>query len=401
MVLGKKRRWGGSVVGHEVKNRESEEVNAQIMRDYFNDPPLYGEEHFRRRFRMRKSLFLRIVEDVTVRNKYFKQKRNAAKKKGFTPIHECLVALRMLAYGGVADALDDTYKMAETTVLKTLMQFVHTVIDVYEKEYLRPPRAHELEVILKQNEARGFPSMVGSIDCMHWEWKNCPTALAGMYKGHKSKPTVILEAMATQDLRIWHAFFGLPGSHNDINVLHRSPVFDDLANGRTPEVEYWINVNPYNMGYYLADGIYPAWATLVKTISAPVNMRQKIFAAAQESCRKDVERAFGVLQTKFKIIHNPARLWNPIDLNAIMRACVILHNMVIEDERNIYNNPCDTNGFKGPEAPAILENRDVPQINELIDAYNCIKNKETNSQLQHDLVEHLWSHFGASTGPFG
>ena len=49
MVLGKKRRWGGSVVGHEVKNREREEVNAQILRDYFNDPPLYGEEHFRRR----------------------------------------------------------------------------------------------------------------------------------------------------------------------------------------------------------------------------------------------------------------------------------------------------------------------------------------------------------------
>jgi hypothetical protein len=219
-------------------------------------------------------------------------------------------------------------------------------------------------------------------------------------KGHKSKPTIILKAVATQDLRIWHAFFGLPGSHNDINVLHRSPVFDDLANGRTPEVEYWINGNPYNMGYYLADGIYPDWATLVKTISAPVSMKHKIFAAAQESCRKDVERTFGVLQTKFKIIRNPTRLWNPRQLNAIMRACVILHNMVIEDERNTYPNPCDTRGFEGPEDPAILENRDVPEISELIDAYNCIKSKETNGQLQHDLVEHLWSHFGASTGPF-
>jgi hypothetical protein len=47
MVVGKKR-WGGSVIGHKVKNCEREEVNAQIMRDYFNDPPLYGEEYFRR-----------------------------------------------------------------------------------------------------------------------------------------------------------------------------------------------------------------------------------------------------------------------------------------------------------------------------------------------------------------
>ena len=35
------------------------------------------------RFRMSKSLFLRIVNDLTARNKYFKQKRNAAWKQGF------------------------------------------------------------------------------------------------------------------------------------------------------------------------------------------------------------------------------------------------------------------------------------------------------------------------------
>ena len=116
---------------------------------------------------------------------------------------------------------------------------------MYGKEYLRPPRARELEAILRQNEARGFPGMIGSIDCMHWEWENCPTSWAGQYKqGHKGKPTVILEAVATQDLRIWHAFFGLPWSHNDINVLHRSHVFNDLATGKTPEVEFWVMAIP-------------------------------------------------------------------------------------------------------------------------------------------------------------
>jgi hypothetical protein len=58
------------------------------------------------------------------------------------------------------------------------------------------------------------------------------------------------------------------------------------------------------MGYYLADKIYPNWATLVKTISAPVSLKHQVFVGTQESCRKDVERAFGVLQAKFKIIQN-------------------------------------------------------------------------------------------------
>jgi hypothetical protein len=42
-----------------------------------------------------------------------------------------------------------------------------------------------------------FLGMLGSIDCMHGEWFNCTTTLQGMYKGHKGKPTQILEAVAT------------------------------------------------------------------------------------------------------------------------------------------------------------------------------------------------------------
>jgi hypothetical protein len=51
--------------------------------------------------------------------------------------------------------------------------------------------------------AHGFPGMLGSIDFMHWEWKNCPVALQGQYRrGDHNKPTIILEAFAIQDLWI-------------------------------------------------------------------------------------------------------------------------------------------------------------------------------------------------------
>jgi len=43
-----------------------------------------------------------------------------------------------------------------------------------------------------------------------------------MYTGHCCEPTIILEAVASQELWIWHVFFGMPGSLNDINVLDRS-----------------------------------------------------------------------------------------------------------------------------------------------------------------------------------
>ena len=63
--------------------------------------------------------------------------------------------------------------------------------------------------------------------------------------------------------------FGLPGSNNDINVLALSYVFNELAEGCTLAIHYSINGHDYTMGYYLADGIYPKWAMLVKTIPSP------------------------------------------------------------------------------------------------------------------------------------
>jgi hypothetical protein len=124
--------------------------------------------------------------------------------------------------------------MSSTLILMTLKHFVQAVVQLFGPHYLRVPNHQDVELLLQEGERRGFPGMLGSIDCMHWEWKNCPIGWQGEHRGHIHKPTIILEAVAGPDLWIWHAFFGLPGSLNDINVLHRSPVFDDLASGNAP-----------------------------------------------------------------------------------------------------------------------------------------------------------------------
>jgi hypothetical protein len=90
----------------------------------------------------------------------------------------------------------------------------------------------------------------------------------------------------------------MPGTNNDVNVLHRSPVFDPMTSSRMPPVHYTINGNAYNFGYYPADGIYPNWPTFVKAIRHPYEQKKVYFTQMQESCRKDIERAFGVLQAK-------------------------------------------------------------------------------------------------------
>jgi len=227
---------------------------------------------------------------------------------------------------------------------------------------------------------------------MHWEWKNCPASWKASFQKKLYKvPTIILEAVASYDLWIWHAFFGLPGSLNDINVLDRSPVFQELYEDRAPKCEYVVNGHEYKIGYYLSDGIYPKWATFVKTIPLPQGQKKKLFAERQESVRKDVERAFGVLQARFAIVRGPARLMDEEEIGVIMRACVILHNMIVEDERDNYELAFDYDVVEGTAPEPIVNHDHHPCYETYFQRSKEIRDPDVHAALQADLIEEIWN----------
>uniref|UniRef100_A0A0D3BVT9 DDE Tnp4 domain-containing protein n=1 Tax=Brassica oleracea var. oleracea TaxID=109376 RepID=A0A0D3BVT9_BRAOL len=277
----------------------------------------------------------------------------------------------------------------------------HGIINIFGDEYLRRPTPEDIQRLLDIGEIRRFSGMLGSIDCMHWEWKNCPTAWKGQYTRGSGKPTIVLEAVASQDLWIWHAFFGPPGTLNDINILDRLPVFDDILQGRAPKVKYNVNRHEYHLAYYLTDGIYPKWATFVQSIPLPQGPKASLFATHQEVVRKVVERVFGVLQARFAIVKNPALLWDKIKIGKIMRACIILHNMIVEDERDGYTQ-FDVSVFAQPESSRILEVDFTystymhSNLGNMMSIRNRVRDRTIHQQLKADLVEHIWQKFGTN-----
>ena len=46
-----------------------------------------------------------------------------------------------------------------------------------------------------------------------------------------------------------------------------------------------------------------------------------------------IERAFGVLQRRWCILKRPARLYDRDVLRDVVLACIILHNMILEDKK--------------------------------------------------------------------
>ncbi|XP_009128548.2 putative nuclease HARBI1 [Brassica rapa] len=382
---------------HIERNRE--EGDRRLWNDYFSETPTYPENLFRRRFRMNKSLFMRIVDRLSNEVEYFRQKKDALGRLSLSPLQKCTAAIRVLAYGSAADAVDEYLRLGGTTVRLCVEHFVEGIIYLFGDEYLRKPTPADLQRLLYIGEQRGFPGMIGSIDCMHWEWKNCPTAWKGQYSRGSGKPTIVLEAVASYDLWIWHAFFGPPGTLNDINVLDRSPVFDDIIKGQAPQVTFSVNGREYHLAYYLTDGIYPKWATFIQSIPIPQGPKATLFAQHQEAVRKDVERAFGVLQARFAIVKNPALFWDKEKIGNIMRACIVLHNMIVEDERDGYTllnlSEFQEGEDTGTSHVDLTYSTDIPSnITNMMGVRTRIRDRQMHQQLKADLVEHLWSKFG-------
>ncbi|XP_062099831.1 uncharacterized protein LOC133805681 [Humulus lupulus] len=177
-------------------------------------------------------------ESVDRHDNYFVQRRDVMGKLGLSSLQKITAVFRMLAYDIPADAADEYIKIGESTTIESLKRFYRAIVELFTDQYLISPNANGIS-------------------------------------------------------RLLHL-----GSNNEINVLEASHLFSNLASGIAPPAHYVIQGKEYNTSYYLADGIYPKWSTLVQTIHDPRGTKKKHFSMKQESCRNDVECAFGVLQSR-------------------------------------------------------------------------------------------------------
>ncbi|XP_071695287.1 uncharacterized protein [Rutidosis leptorrhynchoides] len=237
------------------------------------------------------------------------------------------------AYGDTPDLFDEYLQMSEQTCRESLMNFCKCIIDLSKVEYMLEPTTDDIKQLYEAHEdIHGLPGMMGSIDCIHWAWEKCPVAWKGQFtRGDHKVPTIMLEVLASYDKWIWHAFFGVAGSNNDLNLLNASNLFNSMLNEEIEDIPFTVNGVEYKKGYYLVDGIYPRWASFVKAFSSANDDKCKYFSKKQVAARKDVERTFGILQGRWHILQQPAKAYSINVMKQMMYTCIILHNRIVED----------------------------------------------------------------------
>lgn len=167
-----------------------------------------------------------------------------------------------------------------------------------------------------------------------------------------------------------------------------------------------INGTDYHYAYLLADNIYPDYTCFVRGIKEPVTAAAALFSERQSACRKDIERLFGVLLKRFHILSQPATKWSIAELVTIWECCVILHNVITEDEQDAdLPHEFDVDDRRSAaqcdqmSCTSILDSDDpsLTQISSSRDYFASeatLRDKQQHAALMKDLIEDLWKRQG-------
>nr|XP_043616281.1 uncharacterized protein LOC122588221 [Erigeron canadensis] len=207
-------------IPRSVVERDRYSADGRLMAAYFNENPKYSLKSFRRRFRMSRPMFMRIVNDIISypsRNPgpvplHFKRMQDkqldARGKPGFSTIQKCVCAIRQLAYGYNPDSLDEYLHMGEETA-----RWMNTCVDQHRRTY----NACTLDM----------KSFMASQACLE-------------------------------------ALIACTGLERTAPRHGKSPLFREIIEDRAPDSSFTVNGTHYKKGYYLADDIYPEWSTFVE-----------------------------------------------------------------------------------------------------------------------------------------
>uniref|UniRef100_A0A0D3CHK0 DDE Tnp4 domain-containing protein n=1 Tax=Brassica oleracea var. oleracea TaxID=109376 RepID=A0A0D3CHK0_BRAOL len=208
MVITKKKGKEGKKRVYIERNHE--EGDLRLWNDYFSETPTYPENLFRRRFRMNKPLFMHIVDRLSNKVQFFRQKKDGLRRLCLSPLQKCTTAIRVLAYGYAADTVDEYLRLGETTTRSCVKNFVEGIIYLFSDEYLRRPTPTDLQRLL------------GASWISRDDRKNRLHALGVEELSHRLERSIFTWFGKTHN-----RFRG--GTLNDINVLDRSPAFDDIV----------------------------------------------------------------------------------------------------------------------------------------------------------------------------
>ncbi|XP_050264154.1 protein ALP1-like [Quercus robur] len=352
-------------------------VNREYEREtYMNDILCRGDMRCLHHIRMRPIAFYALCKILSENNLLQETIHMSIKEQVLIFLHTIGHDVRFRVVGG------RFYRSVET-VHRYFRHVLRAILQLYKHMIREPDKDTPLEIRNSSRFNSYFKDCVGAIDGTHVR-ASVPIQIQGRFRGRKDGTTQNVLAAATFGLKFTYVLAGWEGSAHDSHVLN-----DALSRPRglkIPEGKYYLG----DAGYGVRKGIISPYRGVryhLKEFSDnPPRNDKELFNLRHSSLRTSIERCFGVLKKRFRVL-DAEPFWSfPTQVDVVL-ACCIIHNHIIGVD------PLDSimnNGLRGSPLANDSTCRRVQQSQREVQE----ENREW-VQIRDDICCNMWEDYNA------
>ncbi|XP_046565298.1 putative nuclease HARBI1 [Haliotis rubra] len=255
--------------------------------------------------------------------------RPTQRSHAMTVESQVLLTLRYLGKGGFLSEIGDLHGLDKSSVSRGFHCTVNAICTVLDN--ITFPWSLEQQTKVKQDFYRvgHFPKVLGAVDGTLIPIKRPSPNEEAAYVCRKGYHAINVQAICDSSLRFTNVVAKWPGSTHDSLIWSNSQVGMKMEE-TAPD------------GWLLGDSGYACRPWMLTPLADPQTKPEQRYNAAHIRTRNTVERAFGVLKSRFRCLHKSTGcLWfSPQRCVAVIMAAFKLHNFCID--KNIAPPPEDT-----------------------------------------------------------
>lgn len=241
-----------------------------------------------------------------------------------------------------------SYRIGHTTIGKILKKVCSAIW-----ECLLPESFPQLNEQRWRDIAEGFqkycqfPNCLGAIDGKHVRIKK-PKMSGSLFYNYKNYFSIVLLAIADANYKFIYIDVGDFGKESDSTIFKKSTIYKKLENNtlNIPSAQPLPGTSGPNMAYtFIGDEAFSLSPDVMRPFSGKVlTEKKRIFNYRLSRARRNVESAFGLLSSKWKIFQKSINV--NLDLAVLLiKTCCSLHNFVRERDGFSIQDVMSVEGF--------------------------------------------------------
>ncbi|XP_041989222.1 protein ANTAGONIST OF LIKE HETEROCHROMATIN PROTEIN 1-like [Aricia agestis] len=272
---------------------------------------------------------------VTSNENLIKQLKDTHMREAISPEDKLLITLRFLATGDSYTSLQYMFKVSKQSISRFVPVVCEAIIQAL-KDYIKLPSSiEEWQEIARGYESRWhFPNCGGAIDGKHIRIRK-PANSGSYYYNYKHYFSIVLMAIVNADYEFLYVDIGCNGRVSDGGVIEYTSFYNKLQNEQLNLPPN--NMNKNNMNFvFVADDAFALHENVIKPYpQRNLTREERIFNYRLCRARRTVENAFGILSSRFRVLHTEINM-KPEKIDYIVLALCCLHNLLKKKERAGY-----------------------------------------------------------------